>query len=171
MAVTNTTEDIMALHNFSVAGLAFFPYTISNWDGRFLQMASIVAGWSKDPSTKVGAVIADDKIMVAEGFNGFPSGHSDDIGLYHNREYKYANIVHAEINALQHMKGKYLFRQKMSIYVTHPPCVECCKQILHEGIHRIVTRKPSGDMLSRWRESFVQMEYEVHAAGATLIYA
>jgi len=43
------------------------------WSNRFLQLAALVATWSKDPSTQVGSVIADDKNRVLSvGFNGFP---------------------------------------------------------------------------------------------------
>lgn len=46
---------------------------MSKWDSRFMDLARLVAGWSKDPSTQVGAVIVDpDKRIVSTGFNGFP---------------------------------------------------------------------------------------------------
>ncbi len=34
---------------------------ISKWAKRFYQMAELVASWSKDPSTQVGAVITKQK--------------------------------------------------------------------------------------------------------------
>ena len=30
------------------------------WEYRFLDMASLISTWSKDPSTKVGAVVVDE---------------------------------------------------------------------------------------------------------------
>jgi dCMP deaminase len=43
------------------------------WIVRFLDLARTVSQWSKDPSTKVGAVIADNQQRVVSlGFNGFP---------------------------------------------------------------------------------------------------
>ena len=42
------------------------------WDYRFLDMASLISTWSKDPSTKVGAVVVDDdRRIVSLGYNGF----------------------------------------------------------------------------------------------------
>ena len=43
------------------------------WDDRFIELANFVASWSKDPSTQVGAVIANSntKRVVSMGFNGF----------------------------------------------------------------------------------------------------
>ena len=59
---------------------------IANWDLRFFGLAEHVAQWSKDPSTKVGAVIVNDlKQVLSLGYNGFPRGCSDD-ELPWNRE-------------------------------------------------------------------------------------
>ena len=71
------------------------------WDQRFLDLARHVAGWSKDPSTKVGAVVADDRHQVLSmGYNGFPAGMRDNVDLYEDRPTKYSRIIHAEMNAL-----------------------------------------------------------------------
>jgi dCMP deaminase len=43
------------------------------WDQRYLEMAALVAGWSKDPRAGVGAVIVRNNRVVATGFNGFSS--------------------------------------------------------------------------------------------------
>jgi dCMP deaminase len=70
------------------------------WHNRFLDLAKFISGWSKDPSTKVGAVIVDkNKRIVSVGYNGFPKDVKDDNRLY-DRESKYLIIIHAEINAI-----------------------------------------------------------------------
>ena len=52
---------------------------MNGWDRKFIDMAVLVSSWSKDPSTKVGCVIADsDHAQLSEGFNGFPRGIADD---------------------------------------------------------------------------------------------
>jgi len=43
------------------------------WALRFLGLASYISKWSKDPSTKVGAVIAQGNRIVSLGYNGFPA--------------------------------------------------------------------------------------------------
>ena len=49
------------------------------WDSRFLRIAQEVSTWSKDPSTKVGAVIVDNRNrVVSMGYNGFPQRVADD---------------------------------------------------------------------------------------------
>ena len=70
------------------------------WGRRFLHLAEHVSTWSKDPSTLVGAVIADDNRVVSVGFNGFPRGCDDSPALYAERERKYRRVIHAEANAL-----------------------------------------------------------------------
>src|SRR3989344_2191240 len=71
------------------------------WDRRFLALAEHVAQWSKDPSTKTGAVIVDpNNRVVSLGYNGFPRGVNDLPERLSNRELKYKIIVHCERNAL-----------------------------------------------------------------------
>ena len=73
---------------------------LKRWDMRFLEMAQLVASWSKDPSTKVGATIVDDdRRVISVGYNGFPKGVADNKRL-EDRDEKYKMIVHAERNAL-----------------------------------------------------------------------
>jgi len=123
---------------------------LKKWDLRFLEMARSAAGWSKDPSTKVGAIIVDDdKRVISVGYNGFPKGVTDDERL-DDREEKYKMIVHAERNAL-------LFANKdvknCSIY-TYPfmPCSVCAGMIIQAGIKRVVTVENNN---SRWQKDFV----------------
>ena len=123
---------------------------LKKWDLRFLEMARNAASWSKDPSTKVGAIIVDDdKRVISVGYNGFPKGVTDDERL-HDREEKYKMIVHAERNAL-------LFANKdvknCSIY-TYPfmPCSVCAGMVIQAGIKRVVTVKNNND---RWQKDFV----------------
>ncbi len=50
-----------------------------SWDEYFMGIALLSSYRSKDPSTKVGACIVDtDNKIVGVGYNGFPTGCSDD---------------------------------------------------------------------------------------------
>lgn len=119
------------------------------WDQRFLELAKLVSTWSKDPSTKVGAVIADDRRIISVGYNGFPEGVFDTPERYNNRDLKYKYMVHAERNALlfanTSVKG-------MTLY-TYPfmPCSECAGMVIQAGIKRVVTLINTNE---RWQESF-----------------
>lgn len=101
-----------------------------------MDMARLVASWSKDPSSQVGAVITRGKFVVSVGFNGFPQGIADSDERLENREIKYPTILHAEVNAIlsarQDIRG-------CSLYVTpYMPCPQCAAVIVQSGIARIV---------------------------------
>jgi dCMP deaminase len=77
------------------------PMALDKWDRRYLGLAREVSGWSKDPSTKIGAVIADNQgRVVALGYNGFPRNIEDAEEKLALRELKYEMVVHAEVNAV-----------------------------------------------------------------------
>lgn len=116
-----------------------------------MALAENVAAWSKDPSTKVGAVITrSDNTIASVGFNGFPRGCSDSDGLYDDREEKLDRVVHAELNAIlnshQRLDG-------CSIYVTHPPCGPCAAAIIQAGLTKVVYKKPTAGHTSKWGKS------------------
>lgn len=120
------------------------------WDLRFLDLAKFVSNWSKDPSTRVGAVIVDgDKRVISMGYNGFPVGIDDDHYRLHNRETKYKIILHAESNALlfanTNLVGTTLY--------TYPfmPCPRCAGLIIQAGIGRVVSYNT---MPERWCDDF-----------------
>lgn len=109
---------------------------ISKWDERFIHLAQEVAEWSKDPSTKVGAIIADDRNrVIATGYNGFPRGIKDDERL-DDRETKYSIVIHAEINAVLNATKSVV---GCRIY-TWPvaPCSNCAAVLIQAGIHLVV---------------------------------
>jgi dCMP deaminase len=89
---------------------------LDKWDQRFMDLAGFVATWSKDPSTQVGAVIANPKTkrVVSMGFNGFPS-------------LLFAGPV----------------AEGCTLYVTPlPPCARCGVIIIQAGIKRVVSPVP-----------------------------
>lgn len=128
---------------------------MSDWDNRFIQMAELVASWSKDPSTKCGAVIVrPDKTVASVGFNGFPKGCSDDSVFYEDRELKYQRVVHAEVNAVIHA------RESLNGYTIYtapagygPSCANCSAVIIQAGIKRVVHEFDDSEFAARWKDS------------------
>lgn len=122
---------------------------IEKWDRRYLGLAYYVSNWSKDPSTKVGAVITRDNRVVSLGFNGFPEGVNDGIDRYENRDLKYKMIVHAEPNAIISAK-----QDLTNCWIYLWPflsCSSCTGLIIQSGIKRVIA--PENDN-PRWAESF-----------------
>lgn len=112
---------------------------MTDWNQRFMDLAHHVAGWSKDPSTKVGAVIVNDKKQVLSlGYNGFPRGVHDCAERYNDRSTKLQFVAHAERNALD---NAYIDVDGATLYSTLYPCSECAKSIIQRGIRQVVTSK------------------------------
>lgn len=107
------------------------------WDERFLGLAQHVASWSKDPRTKVGAVLVNEtKQVLSVGYNGFPRGVFDMPNRYEDRPTKLMFVAHAERNALDNC---FTDTRGSTLYVTLPPCNECVKSIIQKGVKRIVS--------------------------------
>ena len=113
----------------------------AKWDGRFLEMAALVSTWSKDPSTKVGAIAVDpeDRTILATGYNGFPKGIDDSSLRLNNREEKYKYVVHAEMNMIYNagkigssLKGSYVYVWGL------PICSQCALGIVQSGVSQII---------------------------------
>lgn len=133
------------------------------WDNRFLEMAKLVGSWSKDPGTKVGAVIVrPDRTIASVGYNGFPRGVADK---YLSREDKLMRTVHAEANAIltakEPMEGYHLF--------VHPlcPCANCAALIIQSGIKYVVAEMPK--INSEWKKSFEAAEDMFKQAGVEFL--
>jgi len=106
---------------------------------KFVAVAQTMAGFSKDTSTKVGAIaVDDDGLILASGFNGFPRGVYDDPSLYADKATKYPRIVHAEANCVA-MAARHGIRLKDSnlIVTALYPCCDCAKLIIQAGIKRV----------------------------------
>lgn len=101
-----------------------------------MALAEHVSAWSKDRSTKLGAVIVDDqKRIVSIGYNGFPRGVDDDIDERHERPQKYLWTEHAERNAIYNAREPL---KGTTLYVPWNPCVDCARAIIQVGIERVV---------------------------------
>ena len=124
------------------------------WDERYLDLAAGIAGWSKDPSRKIGAVAVGSKgNVLAQGFNGFPRGISDSPDRYEDRTRKYELVVHAEMNVIYNATYNGVSLDGATLYVTGlPVCSECAKGIIQVGIRRVVMKDV--DTSRKWEDSW-----------------
>jgi dCMP deaminase len=140
--------------------------SINKWDKRFLDLALFISGWSKDPSTRCGAVITRGNRIISLGFNGFPSGVHDD-GRLEDRETKYKMVLHAEDNALlfakQDLTGCTIYTQPF------PPCSRCAGKIIQSGITKVIAPTESPELWNRWRDDLTLASDMFREAGVTLI--
>ncbi len=112
-----------------------------SWDEYFMAVALLSAQRSKDPSTQVGACVANEQNkIVGVGYNGFPMGCSDDELPWERQgsflDTKYPFVCHAELNAVLNAISTNLINCR--IYVGLFPCNECTKVIMQAGIQEII---------------------------------
>ena len=128
-----------------------------------LGMARHVAKLSKDPSTKVGAVIFDPKRrIVSAGYNGFARGVEDTEARLNDRDTKYRLVLHAEKNALLFATGS---THGCTLVVTHPCCAQCAALIIQAGVRYVMWPKPSQEFENRGHEDLLLTWQQFNEAG------
>jgi dCMP deaminase len=148
----------------------------ARWDNYFLHMALETAKMSKDPSTRVGAILVRKNTVLATGFNGFPIGIADDDRL-HNREQKLEIVVHAEMNAVLAAARRGTAIEGSTIYVAAcngagdpgawggPPCARCTVECMQAGIIEYVSWPGKPELLTRWGASIKLAKDLIQEAG------
>jgi len=112
---------------------------INKWHRRMMDVAELVATWSKDPNHKVGAVLTSlDNRILATGFNGFPK-HVEVAPS------ACGSTIHAEVNALLAAR---MTAEHKKMYVTRCPCLSCAACMIQAGVIKVITRPPEPE--SHW---------------------
>ena len=123
------------------------------WDRRFLRLAKEVSSWSKDPSSKVGAVAVRDRRVLATGYNGLPRGVEDSAERLQTRELKIQLVAHAETNLLAHAAHAGVSLAGSTVYIwPYHPCGNCAGLLINAGVERVVV--PELVVPERWRLNF-----------------
>lgn len=127
---------------------------MTKWVNRMMGIAKTISTFSKDPSTKVGAVIVDDDWrIVSTGFNGPPQRVNDKFLENGDRNQKIRRTLHAEINAILFSRRDLT---RNTIIVTAHPCSQCAAAIIQTGIKKVICLKPESDFLERWKEDIIE---------------
>ena len=133
----------------------FTNYAPPSWDELFMRKVYEIAAKSKDPRTKIGAVLVRDNHAILEGYNGFPKGVSDMAERYHDKETKYKFVVHAEANSVLVAARFGISTEGCILYTQGIPCNECTKTVIQGGIKEIVVHKQWPNLFTspKWTES------------------
>lgn len=145
------------------------------WDRHFINLAIENAKMSKDPSTKVGAVIVGpDREIRSMGYNGFPRGIADTPERLNDRDTKLQLVVHGEMNAVLNAARIGVSTKGCTMYLAATdqsgliwggaPCLRCTVEIIQAGITEIVA-PPLKNTPSRWHESVKQSQAILEEAG------
>lgn len=149
-------------------------------DSKYMGLAWFYAAFSKDPNTQVGACIARvdgvENFVLGCGYNGPPREMNDDEVPWHrpppddpNAYSKYDVMVHAEVNAIDHVCGHGVL-SGATLYVTAMPCSACMLRIAKKGIRRVVyTPFKSGEgSIMRNAAVFAKSEETARLSGVIL---
>lgn len=120
------------------------PDEVFTWDETFMLQAASSGLRSKDNHTQVGALIERNNCPVSSGYNG-PAHGVDNRKVSWDRQNskgyrytKYADVIHAEQNAIYNALSLGLPISGSTIYTSLFPCKECAKAIAQCGIREVV---------------------------------
>jgi len=140
------------------------------WTERWMDLANLIASWSKDRSRKVGCVIVDERqTVVSLGWNGFPRGVDDNVGVRHERPAKYLWTHHAEANAIDNAAANGRACKHCTMYLTWYPCASCARHIIQAGIRHLVCVEPDWEDIS-FSSDFHASRSMLREAGVSTFY-
>ena len=117
---------------------------------RFAQLSSAVR-------LQVGAVVVKDNRIISIGYNGMPSGWTneceEEIGhvldesgnIVETRTKTKDEVIHAEANAIIKLARDGESGNGASLFCTHAPCIHCAKLIHGAGIEKVYYRESYRD--------------------------
>ena len=111
-----------------------------SWHKTFITIADVISQRSKDPHTKVGCVLTNNKCIIGTGYNGDPRNFRYKFNW--NTEEKYDYVIHAEMNAIANAvyNGAGNSIKDSEIYLTLSPCSKCILMLIQFGVKRIYYR-------------------------------
>lgn len=119
-----------------------------------LKAAKVYAELSHAKRLKVGAVLVKDDRIISVGYNGMPSGGSNECEVVDATTWPIVNgevkndkpthsyktkpeVVHAEMNAIAFAAKNGVATDKCVMIITDSPCFECSKLIVQSGITEV----------------------------------
>jgi len=133
-------------------------------DRHFLELALKHSELSRDPETRVGAVIVGPAGDVRSmGYNRFPDGIEESAARLNDRELKLRLMVHAELVAIVNAARAGIPLHGCTLYFTQTddsglvwgavPCTRCTDHILMTGIAEVISY-PTKRAPSKWHDDW-----------------
>jgi len=110
-----------------------------------MKAAQVYAELSTAVRLQVGCVIVKDNTIIGIGYNGMPSGWTNECEDENNKSK--AEVLHAETNAIAKVAKSTNSTDGATIFVTHAPCLDCAKLIYQSGINSVYYRHSYRDNL------------------------
>lgn len=105
-----------------------------NWDQYFSKIVSVTAERSSCERLHVGCLLVKNNRIISQGYNGHLPGCKHESIIRNNHEQA---TVHAEQNAICDCAKRGVSCEGATAYVTHYPCIICCRLLLASGIKEI----------------------------------
>ena len=134
----------------------------SKFANAHMKAAEVYSQLSSAKRLKVGCVVIKDNTIIGIGYNGMPSGWTNDCEnkVYANAwsvdnevwEYQEEDsghpynlktkpeVLHAETNALAKIARSTNSSDGASMFITHAPCLDCAKLVYQSGIKSVYYR-------------------------------
>lgn len=106
-----------------------------SWQEMYFEIAKVVSKRSKDPKTKVGAVLVKDRCIIGIGYNGEPRNFKYNFNWFSEEKYDY--VIHAELNAISNACSMGANVKGADIYLTMSPCSNCIKLLIQHQIKNV----------------------------------
>jgi len=134
----------------------------SKFANAHMKAAEVYSQLSSARRLQVGCVVVKDNTIIGIGYNGMPSGwtndcenkvyanawsvdnqvweyQEEDSGHPYNLKTK-AEVLHAETNALAKIARSTNSSEGASMFITHAPCLDCAKLVYQSGIKSVYYR-------------------------------
>lgn len=104
------------------------------WDEYFKEIVQVTAKRSPCERLNVGCILVNNNRIISQGYNGFLPGAEHKSIIRDNHEQA---TVHAEQNAICDCAKRGVSCIDAIVYITHYPCIICCRLLLASGIKEI----------------------------------
>ena len=84
---------------------------------------------------QVGCVLVKDNRIISIGYNGMPSGWTNECETEDN--VTKPEVIHAESNAICKLARSSENGEGATAFVTHQPCMDCAKLLYQSGITEV----------------------------------
>lgn len=109
----------------------------------YMDVAKRFAQLSSAKRLQVGAIIVKDDRIISIGYNGMPSGWTNECETVFydengtERLKTKDEVIHAEANAIAKLAKSSESGDGATMFLTHAPCIHCAKQIHTAGIKKV----------------------------------
>jgi dCMP deaminase len=113
----------------------------------YIEVAYLHSKLSKALRLKVGACLVTSSGICIPGYNGTPSGTSNECettGIGGDQVTK-PEVIHAELNCILKCAKEGASCTGATMFITHAPCRACSATILQSGIKKVVYQKAYRD--------------------------